>query len=150
MPFDGNPHPYEPPAGAPFDQVLRDLKVARDKVALGWVQHRQQSGDRYCAYGGIVSATCCNEHRTVAALRELRRAHPPRSLMRLLPAHTITLWNDSLCRTQREVVDLFDRAIDQRMARVTAASEIAYTILADAEPHSGQAFAGATRAPGIG
>ena len=115
MPFDGNPHPYEPPAGAPFDQVLRDLEVARDKVALGWVQHRQQSGDRYC-----------DAHRTIAALRELRRAHPPRSLMRLLPAHTITLWNDSLCRTQREVVDLFDRAIDQRMARVTAVSEIAY------------------------
>ena len=32
MPFDGNPHPYEPPAGAPFDQVLRDLEVARGKV----------------------------------------------------------------------------------------------------------------------
>ena len=94
MPFDGNPHPYEPPAGAPFDQVLRDLEVARGKVALGWIQHRQQSGDRYCAYGAVLSATRCDAHRTVAALRELRRAHPPRSLMRLLPAHAITLWND--------------------------------------------------------
>ena len=126
MPFDGNPHPYEPPAGAPFDQVLRDLEVARGKVALGWVQHRQQSGDRYCAYGAVLSATRCDAHRAIAALRELRRAHPPRSLMRLLPAHTITLWNDHPHRTQREVLDLFDRAIDQRMARVTAVSEIAY------------------------
>ena len=126
MPFDGNPHPYEPPAGAPFDQVLRDLEVARGKVALGWIQHRQQSGDRYCAYGAVLSATRCDAHRTIAALRELRRAHPPRSLMRLLPAHTITLWNDRRRRTQREVVDLFDRAIAQRMARATTASEIAY------------------------
>ena len=80
MPFDGNPQRYEPPAGAPFDQVLHDLQVARAKIALGWIQHRQHSGDRYCIYGAIVSATCCNEHRTVAALRELRRAHPPRRL----------------------------------------------------------------------
>ena len=123
MPFDGNPH--EPPV-APFDQVLRDLQVARTKVALDWVQHRQQSGDRYCAYGAVISATRCDAHRTIAALRELRRAHPPRSLMRLFPAHTITLWNDHRCRTQREVVDLFDRAIAQRMARATTASEIAY------------------------
>ena len=126
MPFDGNPHPYELPAGAPFDQVLRDLEVARGKVALGWVQHRQQSGDRYCAYGAVLTATRCDAHRTIAALRALRRAHPPRSLMRLLPAHTITLWNDSLCRTQREVVDLFDRAIAQRMGGVTTASENTY------------------------
>ena len=126
MPFDGNPHPYEPPAGAPFDQVLRDLEVARGKVALGWIQHRQQTGNRYCAYGAVISATRCDAHRTIAALRELRRAHPPRSLMRLLPAHTIMLWNDHFCRTQLEVVDLFDRAIVQRMARATTASEIAY------------------------
>ena len=126
MPFDGNPHPYEPPAGAPFDQVLRDLEVARGKVALGWIQHCQQTGNRYCAYGAVISATRCDAHRTIAALRELRRAHPPRSLMRLLPAHTITLWNDHRCRTQPEVVDLFDRAIVQRMARATTASEIAY------------------------
>ena len=126
MPFDGNPHPYEPPAGAPFDQVLRDLEVARGKVALGWIQHCQQTGNRYCAYGAVISATRCDAHRTIAALRELRRAHPPRSLMRLLPAHTIMLWNDNFCRTQPEVVDLFDRAIVQRMARATTASEIAY------------------------
>ena len=63
MPFDGNPHPYEPPAGAPFDQVLRDLEVARGKVALGWVQHRQQSGDRYCAYGAVLTAALrCTPH----------------------------------------------------------------------------------------
>ena len=120
MPFDGNPH--EPPV-APFDQVLRDLQVARTKVAAGWIQHRQQSGDRYCAYGAVISATRCDAHRTMAALRELRRAHPPLSLMRLLPAHAIMLWNDHRRRTQREVVDLFDRAIAQRMARVTTASE---------------------------
>ena len=126
MPFDGNPQRYEPPAGAPFDQVLHDLQVARAKIALGWMQHRERSGDRYCVYGAIVSATSGNEHRTVAALRELRRAHPPRSLMRLLPARVITFWNDRHCRTQREVLDLFDRAIDQRMARITAASESAY------------------------
>jgi len=134
MPFDGNPHPYEPPAGAPFDQVLRDLEVARGKVALGWVQHRQQSGDRYCAYGAVLSATRCDAHRTIAALRELRRAHPPRSLMRLLPAHTITLWNDHRCRTQPEVVDLFDRAIAQRMARATTASDSHTHVLADRHP----------------
>ena len=126
MPFDGNPPPYEPPAGAPFDQVLRDLEVARGKVALGWIQHRQQTGNRYCAYGAVLSATRCDAHRTIAALRELRRAHPPRSLMRLLPAHTITLWNDHPHRTQREVLDLFDRAIAQRAGRATTASEIAY------------------------
>ena len=126
MPFDGNPHPFEPPSGAPFDQVLRDLEVARGKVALGWVQHRQQTGNRYCAYGAVISATRSDTHRTIATLRELRRAHPPRSLMRLFPASAITLWNDHRRRTQREVVDLFDRAITQRMARATRALEGAY------------------------
>jgi len=126
MPFDGNPHPYEPPAGAPFDQVLRDLEVARGKVALGWIQHRQQTGNRYCAYGAVISATRCDAHRTIAALCELQRAHPPLSLMRLLPVYPLTFWNDRPRRTQREILDLFDRAIDQRMARVTAVSEIAY------------------------
>ena len=126
MPFDGNPHPFEAPSGAPFDQVLRDLEVARGKVALGWIQHRQQSGDRYCAYGAVVSAARCDTHRTIAALHELRRAHPPRSLMRLLPTHVITLWNDHPLRTQREVVDLFDRAITQRTARATTVSESTY------------------------
>ena len=127
MPFDGNPTKWhEPPAGAPVDQVLRDLQVARAKIAGGWMQHRQQSGDRYCAYGAILSATGCDEHRTIAALRELRRAHPPRSLMRLLPAHAITLWNDHRRRTQREIVALFDHAIAQRRASVGTASEIAY------------------------
>ena len=116
MPLDGNPQRYEPLSGAPFDQVLRDLQVARTKIALGWMQHRQQSGDRYCTYGAIVSATTCNEDRTIAALRELRRAHPRRSLMRLLPAHAITHWNDHHRRTQQDVVELFDRAIAQRMA----------------------------------
>ena len=126
MPFDGNPHPYEPPSGAPFDQVLRDLQVARGKVATGWMRYNQQSGNRYCAYGAVISATRCDTHRTIAALRELRRAHPPRSLMRLFPAHAITLWNDHRRRTQREVVDLFDRAITQRMASTTTVSESTY------------------------
>ena len=123
MPFDGNPHPYEPPAGAPCDQVLHDLQVARAKIALGWMQHRERSGDRYCVYGAILSATSGNEQRTVAALRELRRAHPPRSLMRLLPARVITFWNDHRLRRQQEVIELFDRAI---AARATTASEIEY------------------------
>jgi hypothetical protein len=126
MPFDGTPRPYESPSGAPFDQVLRDLQVARGKVAGGWMQHSQQSGNQYCAYGAVISATRCDTHRTMAALHELRRAHPPRSLMRLLPAHVITLWNDHPLRTQREVVDLFDRAITQRIAHATTASEAAY------------------------
>jgi hypothetical protein len=126
MPFDGNPRPYEPPTGAPFDQVLRDLQLARVKVATGWMRYRQQSGNRYCAYGAVISATRYDAHRTIAALRELRRAHPPCSLMRLFPAYALTFWNDHPRRTQREVVDLFDRAITQRTARATTVSESTY------------------------
>ena len=107
--------------------MLRDLQVARAKVAARLDTTSPAIGRPILRLRGDHFRDRCNEHRRVAALRELRRAHPPLSLMRLLPAHAIILWNDHRRRTQREVVDLFDRAIDKRMGRVTTASEIAAT-----------------------
>ena len=99
-------------------RALSVLAAARDRIAVGWTQHRLfelididagiDGGVRYCALGAIIDATDC-----VAIAGPLRPA--VRDTKKLLKAVIgdvdIAEWNDHPLRTRNQVLAAFNRAI---------------------------------------
>lgn len=144
MPFDGDVRKFEAPAvlpevvsfAAPIqdDPVLRVLVPARELVARpgGWGQgalYRSTYNDHhaYCAAGAMMTVLGVPMHRLSFGVRytipEYRDAES--ALMQAAGYHgeNIAGWNDAGHRTQKQVVDAFDRAIHRRISEIQPAPE---------------------------
>lgn len=88
------------------EKVIEVLKGARKLLKeKGWIQHTGSSDSGLCILGAMGHYCSSNQCYDV-----LDRAKEP--LLELSGAEFLHLWNDEMCRTKEEVIDLLDRAIE--------------------------------------
>jgi hypothetical protein len=104
-------------------EILTTLIEARQCIAAGWTQNHMEKDGKRCIVGAL-SEACIPKtipHRSRANdiyndAYDAIRAEIPEEFKGL----SLMTWNDRDGQTQREVLDVFDRAIAKMMREVPA------------------------------
>ena len=110
------------------NEVVTTLMKARDILKNGWCRRKLRDGDRYCIKGAIFQA--CGVPLIQSPYSKYEKVTIPDSrhpkfgfaekvieiLNKMLGMYAF-LWNDAKTRTHEEVVELFDKAIEQERAK---------------------------------
>jgi hypothetical protein len=102
MPFDGSKYG----TASPVTQTLRE---AKQQVEQGWCQHFMRQRGSVCMIGSLATNDYSQfidaEARLLEAIRSLGYRHA-----------SVAAFNDDLCRTKLEVLQVYDEAIARSMA----------------------------------